>query len=227
MTALLDRAGRPVAVCLAVAGIVAAVLVGRDGLDTVVGCGSAGDGLPSRTAEDWVTHADHVVVATPTAEQDTGRRDFAGGALRYTTDRTVTFRTDDVLWSARSPRRSLGEDFDMVAAGWQVYRSGNRVKATTAYAPRLETGHTYLLALRWADGRWTVLGEGAAVPFDDRTVARGEWCGRVLSEEDVARGERFSRTDDRSLEKVLAGRDERAVRRALDSASGKASAPQP
>ncbi|GGQ26398.1 hypothetical protein GCM10010266_57170 [Streptomyces griseomycini] len=227
MTALLDRIGRPVAAVLAVAGIAAAVLVGGGGLDTVVGCGIADDDRPSRTAEDWVTHADHVVVATPTAERDTGRRDFTEGALRYATDRTVTFRTDDVLWSAKSPRHSLGENFDMVAAGWQVYRNGTRTKATTAYAPRLETGHTYLLALRRADDRWTVLGEGAAVPFDDRTVARGEWCGRVLGEENVARGERFSRTDDRSLEKLLAGRDGQAVKRALDSAGAKASAPKP
>ncbi|WP_309062158.1 hypothetical protein [Streptomyces sp.] len=228
MTALLDRTGRPVAVCLAAAGIVASVLIGKDGLDTVVGCGAAADDRPSQTAKDWVTHADHVVVATPTAERDTNRRDFAEGPLRYATDRTVTFRTDGVLWSAQSPRRPLGEDFEMVAAGWRVHReSGVRTKATTAYAPRLETGHTYLLALRWADGRWTVLGEGAAVPFDDRTVARGEWCGRVLSEEDVALGEHFSRTDDTSLEKVLSGRDEQAVKRALESASGRPATPEP
>ncbi|MFF1278043.1 hypothetical protein ACFVZC_32390 [Streptomyces marokkonensis] len=217
LNALFARAGRPVAACLAAAGIATAVLIGMDGLDTVVGCGTAYDDYPSETAKDWVTQADHVVVATPTAEQEINRRDFKKGPIQYATDRSVTFRADDVLWSAKSPRHSLGDTFDMVAAGWRVYReSGARTKATSAYAPRLETGHTYLVALRWADDGWTVLGEGAAVPFDDRTVARGEWCGRVLSEEDVARGERFSRIEDKSLEKLLVGQDDEAVKRELD-----------
>lgn len=214
--------GRPAAACLALAGVAASVLIGKGGLDTVVGCGIANDELPSQTAEDWVAHADHVVVATPTAEEDTNRRDFKVGVVSHKTDRKVTFRTDDVLWSAKSPRRELGKDFDMVAAGWQVYReSGNRAKLTTADAPRLETGHTYLLALRWTDGQWTVLGEGAAVPFDDHTTAHGEWCGRVLSKEDIALGELFSRSDDTSLEEVLLGKNEQAVKNALTTASKK------
>jgi hypothetical protein len=212
---------RPVIVCLAFAGVVASVVIGRPGLHTVVGCGIGSDEHPSQTAEDWVTYADHVVVATPTRERETGRRDLAQGPYRYETDRTVTFRTDDVLWSAARPGRPMGEDFDMVAPGWRAYReSGNRIKTTNPNAPRLETGHTYLLALRWSDDGWIVLGEGAAVPFDDRTGDQGEWCGRVLSKEDVARGERFSRLDDHSLEKAALGRNEQAVTRELDRASG-------
>ncbi|MFJ8151691.1 hypothetical protein [Streptomyces sp. NPDC094468] len=52
----------------------------------------------------------------------------------------------------------------------------------------------------------------------DHTGDRGEWCGRVLSEQDVAEGERFSRHDDHSLEKALLGQDEDAVKRALAAA---------
>ncbi|MFF3741219.1 hypothetical protein [Streptomyces sp. NPDC002566] len=201
----------------ALAGVAAAVLVGKDGLGTVVGCGIADDAVPSVTAKDWVSSADHVVVATGVREQEVDRREFKSGPVRYATDRTVTFRTDRVLWSSAAGRgRAVDKGFDMVAAGWNVYRSGGRVKRTTPEAPRLEPGHTYLLALRreageGGAGRWSVLGEGAAVPFDDRTVGRGEWCGRVLDEEDVALAERFSRSDDHSLEKVVLGRDERAV----------------
>ncbi|WP_030038716.1 hypothetical protein [Streptomyces resistomycificus] len=214
-------ASRPLTVALALVGVVAGVLVGRPGLATVVGCGIGDDDHPSQTAEDWVTHADHVVVATPTAERDTNGRDVAQGVFRYETDRMVTFRTDDLLWSSDRPARSMGKEFDMVAPGWRVYReSGNRIKRTAPNAPRLETGHTYLLALRWSDDGWIVLGEGAAVPFDDRTGDQGEWCGRVLSKEDVARGERFSRKDDQSLEKAVLGQDEQAITRALDRADG-------
>ncbi|MFF8530769.1 hypothetical protein ACN6K9_006109 [Streptomyces sp. SAS_267] len=193
-----------------------------NGLDTVVGCGGAEDRYPSQTAKQWVTHADQVVVATPIREQETHRRDFTKGPIQYETDREVTFRTDNIVWSARDPAKPMGKDFDMTAPGWRVYRaSDNREKKTAAYAPRLETGHTYLLALRWDDDGWMVLGEGAVVPFDDHTAGQGEWCGRVLSKEDVARGEQFSRLDDHSLEKTLLGQGEQAVTRELDRASRK------
>ncbi|MBQ0828257.1 hypothetical protein J5Y05_17410 [Streptomyces sp. RG38] len=215
-----ERLPSPVVAGLALVGVAAAVLVGHDGLDTVVGCGIPSDGYASQTAEDWVTGADHVVVARPTAEQDTNRRDFTKGAIQYQTDRKVTFHTDKVLWSSQRPRHSLGEGFDMVAAGWNVYRDGGkRTKRTTAAAPRLEPGHTYLLALRWSDDQWVVLGEGAAVPFDDATVGRGEWCGRTLSEDDVARGERFSLPDDQSLEKTANGQGEQTITRQLQQAA--------
>ncbi|MEV7994662.1 hypothetical protein AB0O67_22895 [Streptomyces sp. NPDC086077] len=212
---------RPFSVFLALAGVAGAVLVGRGGLDTVVGCGLAQDPYPSQTAQDWVEYADHVVVAEPVREEETNRREFDKGSYRHQTDRTVTLRTDDVLWSAPRPDRSIGESFALTAPGWRVLRtSGDRVERTAAYAPRLETGHTYLLAVRWTAEGWAVLGEGAAVPFDDRTAGRGEWCGRVLTEEDVASGERFSRRSDDSLEKAVNGLGERAVVSALTSAAG-------
>ncbi|MFB7091029.1 hypothetical protein [Streptomyces sp. NPDC056296] len=220
-TIVADRlSSGPVAAILALAGVAAGVLVGHGGLDTVVGCGMPSDSHPSRTAADWITNADHVVVATPTAEQDTNRRNFAKGAIQYQTDRAVTFRTDKLLWSSPRPRQQIGKDFDMVSAGWNVYRdSGKRTKRTTAAAPRLEPGHTYLLALRWTSGQWAVLGEGAAVPFDRHIAGQGEWCGRTLSKDDVARGERFSRKDDHSLEKAVHGQDEPAVIRELERAN--------
>ncbi|MFJ4469780.1 hypothetical protein ACIP2X_20220 [Streptomyces sp. NPDC089424] len=212
---------RPVAAFLALAGVAGAVLVGRGGLDTVVGCGPAQDPFPSQTAQDWVGNADHVVVAAPVGEQETDRREFERGAYRYRIDREVTLRTDDVLWSAPRPRRTIDESFELTAPGWRVLRtSGDRVERTAASAPRLEAGHTYLLAVRWTAGGWAVLGEGAALPFDDRVAGRGEWCGRALSEEDVARGERFSRRVDDSLEKSVHGHGEQAVLSALRSAGG-------
>ncbi|MGW2642347.1 hypothetical protein [Streptomyces sp. NPDC001348] len=206
---------RPVAAVLAVAGIAAGVLVGGTGLTTVVGCGVGSDPYPSQTAKDWITYADHVAVATPVRERETNRRDYRRGPVRYDVDRMVTFRTDDLLWSSRHPAKTLDKSFDMTAPGWRVYTSGNRLKRTATDAPRLETGHTYLLALHWTADGWVLLGEGAAVPFDDHTGDQGEWCGRVLSKEDVARGERFSRSDDHSMEKALLGRNEQAVTREL------------
>ncbi|MGW7261402.1 hypothetical protein [Streptomyces sp. NPDC054834] len=100
---------RPVAAVLAVAGITAGVLAGRTGLTTVVGCESGSDAYPSQTAKDWIAYADHVVVATPTQERDTNRRDFTKGSIRYQVDRAVTFRTDNLLWSSRHPAKAMGK----------------------------------------------------------------------------------------------------------------------
>ena len=195
--------------------------MGNTGLDTVVGCGTIGDYYPSQTAEDWVSYADHVVVATPTRERDTNRHDYRTGTLQYRTDREVTFRTDDTIWSAGRPGQAIGGGFAMTAPGWNVYRDGDRVKRTATDAPRLEIGHTYILALRWADGQWEVLGEGAAIPFDGQVADQGEWCGRVLGKDDVSRGERFSRNDDHSVEKAVFGEGAQAVRRELAKAGSK------
>ncbi|MGW7242882.1 hypothetical protein [Streptomyces sp. NPDC054804] len=214
--------GRPVAAVLAAVGIVAGVLVGRPGLESVAGCGTSGDLYPSQTARDWVSYADHVVVASPVREREreTNRRNYSKGSIAYAMDRLVSFRTESRLWSRSSPRHAVGSEFDMVAPGWQVYRSsGTRVAQMATDAPRLQAGHTYLLALRWREGGWVVLGEGGAVPFDDHTGDQGEWCGRVLGKEDVAEGERFSRHDDHSLEKAVLGRNEDAVKRTLDTAA--------
>lgn len=211
--------GRPAVAVLAAVGITAGLLIGREGLRTVVGCGAADDPYPSQTAADWKAGADHVVVAVPASEQESNRQDVAKGAVRYTVDRAVTLRKEKVLWSAAAPRHELGTEFDMTAPGWSVYRNGKRIKGTAPEASRLETGHTYVLALRWDADQWIVLGEGAAVPFDDHVAGRGEWCGQVLSEDDFAKGERFSLRDDHSLEQAVRGQDEHAISRELAKAS--------
>lgn len=217
----LSLSGRPAIAVLALVGITAGVLMGRESLRTVVGCGAPDDRFPSRTAADWKTGADHVVVTRPTAERETNREEVAMGAVRYTVDRAVTLRKERVLWSAAAPRHELGSEFDMTAPGWSVYRNGKRVKGTAPEAPRLEIGHMYVLALRWEADQWVVLGEGAAVPFDDRVAGRGEWCGMVLSEDDFAKGERFSRRDDHSLEETVQGQGEAAISRELAKTGSK------
>ncbi|MFD6434192.1 hypothetical protein [Streptomyces venezuelae] len=213
--------GRPALAILALVGITAGVLIGREGLRAVVGCGAADDPYPSQTAADWKAFADHVVVALPTSEQESNRQAVSRGSVRYTVDRTITFRKEKVLWSAGTPRHELGSDFEMTGPGWSVYRNGKRVKGTAPEAPRLESGHTYVLALRWDAGHWVVLGEGAAVPFDDQVAGRGEWCGQTLSEDDFAKGERFSQRDDRSLERAVRGQGEAAITRELEKAGGR------
>ncbi|WNM30818.1 hypothetical protein RKE30_10545 [Streptomyces sp. Li-HN-5-11] len=212
---------RPLALLVAAAGVVTAVVVGRGGLETVVGCGLTQDRWPSNTAQDWVTYADHVVVASPVGEEETNRRDYTKGAIATSTDRKVTFSTSAVLWSSRRrPAQEVEKGFELTAPGWQTYRSGGtRTKKTAADQPRLEMGHTYLLALRYDDGHLAVLGEGAGVPFDHHTVGAGEWCGRVVDPATLAKGENFSRRDDNPLEETTLGQNEQAVRSELERAA--------
>ncbi|MET9381474.1 hypothetical protein ABZY09_10350 [Streptomyces sp. NPDC002928] len=216
-------AGRPAVAVLAAVGVVAGVLVGWQGLDTVNGCGLPVNRYPSETAQDWVRNADVVIVGRAVRERESDRQELAAGAYRYQLERTVELTRESVAFtSRRRTHPSPGSTVDYVAPGWKVLRSDGttRVDDLAGDAPRVVPGHTYILALRWDADRWVSLGEGAVVPFDDHTVGRGEWCGQVLGTDDFAEGERISRSDDHSLEKTLLGQDENALTRALDRGAG-------
>ncbi|MGX1544450.1 hypothetical protein [Streptomyces adustus] len=218
--------GRPVVATLAAAGVAAGVLVGWPGLDTINGCGLPVNRYPSESAQDWVDNADVVIVGRATREWESDRQELASGAYRYQLERTVRLTRESVVFtSGRRAHPSPGPAVDYVAPGWKIPRSdaAARVDDLTGDAPRVVLGHTYVLALRWEEGRWVSLGEGAVVPFDGHTVGNGEWCGRVLGPEDFAEGERMARHDDHSLEKALLGQGADAVSQALDRAARKKS----
>ncbi|MFE1147437.1 hypothetical protein ACFW42_09940 [Streptomyces albidoflavus] len=59
------------------------------------------------------------------------------------------------------------------------------------------------------------------MPFDDHVAGREEWCGQVLSEDEYAKGERFSQRDDHSLEQAVRGQGEAATTRKLAKASNR------
>jgi hypothetical protein len=65
--------------------------------DVLLGRGA--DHLPNRTASDWVTYADHVVVATATGEQEVAPTQQEVERGEGTFGRTVALRVDKVLWS--------------------------------------------------------------------------------------------------------------------------------
>ncbi|MDN0199754.1 hypothetical protein [Streptomyces sp. S.PNR 29] len=207
---------------LAAVGVVAGVLTGWRGLDTVNGCGLPVQRYPSATARDWVRHADVVIVGRAVRERESDREELPAGAYRYQLERTVELTREAVAFTSRARSHpAVGSTVDYVAPGWKVLRSdgATRVDELTGAAPRVVPGHTYILALRWEEDRWVALGEGAVVPFDDHVVGRGEWCGRVLGTDGFAQGERISRHDDHSIEKILVGRGEDALTRELDRAA--------
>ncbi|MEU5161288.1 hypothetical protein AB0G74_17000 [Streptomyces sp. NPDC020875] len=184
---------------IAVAAMTAALLTGtsvvsaapdrpaEDGPVTVHGL----DRLPSETAEEWVASADHVVSVTatsatevpPTAEEVARGEGVIG--------RTVDLTINNVLWSRPAAAQPAPTTWQYSAAGWQ-FKNGdlvNRREMALHGQPRVEPGHTYIMAIAWQaaqcgeDGTtpagWVGLGGGSEVAFDNGVIGNGESEGKV------------------------------------------------
>ncbi|MFC9704955.1 hypothetical protein ACFTWD_30150 [Streptomyces sp. NPDC056943] len=181
---------------LAVAAGVAVIFAVRN--DSVGGSGvllaSGKDAYPNRNASDWVTYADHVVAVTPVAEKDQSvsaeYRDRGEGIVL----RELRLRVDKTLWSSPKASRPTPESIDLPAWGWSFKDgdTGKRTKMAAEGSPRLEMGHSYVLAIIWEEERctegdprvpakWNVLGGSAIIPFDSETLGQGESEGGVLT----------------------------------------------
>jgi hypothetical protein len=188
--------------------------------------GDAKDRMPSRTAGDWVTYADHVVVASavteasvPPSQEDVDRKEGIIG-------REVTMRVDKVLWSRPDPAKPAPETYVRTSSGWSFHGD---VTERTEFAlhdrPRIEVGHQYVIALAWAGARcasgdepepahWVGLGEGSTVPFDEGVIGQGEMEGVETTPPAAT-----SRTaSSEKLEEQLAGKGADALVSALRSA---------
>ncbi len=146
------------------------------------------DNLPSRTATDWVTYADHVVAVTATAERETppaqSELDRGEGLI----GRAVTLKVDQVVWSRADAPKAAPTTWDRPSMGWQFTDgdTDNRVKVVKAHSPRIQKGHSYVIAIVWEEdscspegGQWRGLGEGSTVPFDNKKIGEGEFEGRA------------------------------------------------
>ncbi|MBT2440912.1 hypothetical protein J7E93_12470 [Streptomyces sp. ISL-36] len=154
--------------------------------------GEAADHLPSTTAVDWVTYADHVVVVSAVAERriPPSRQELDRG--EGVIGRQVTLKIDKVLWSRDGAARPAPKTWDYNAFGWQF--TGGAVDAPRKMAmherPRVEPGHSYIMAMVWEEARcapgdapeparWRGLGEGSEIPYDAGIIGNGELEGRT------------------------------------------------
>lgn len=152
---------------------------GRGVVPAVTVAPQADDVLPSVTSTDWVTYADQVVVARPTSDREVPATEEENKAGEGYIGRSVTLAVDKVLWS-RSGSPAVPQSLTLDAAGW-VLRDGQRQEFAVHGTPRLETGHTYILALaRLGDGTWSILGSGAALPYDGGVIGNGEFEGSIV-----------------------------------------------
>ncbi|WP_125206554.1 MULTISPECIES: hypothetical protein [Isoptericola] len=187
----------------------------------VTGCAATSPGTaihgaepyPNDSAADWVTYADHVVVATVTSEREMPRGDHEEDTGEGSVGRSLTLQADEVVWSADDPAHGPPEgEFSMPGMGWTL-TDGDRSPMVAEDTPRLEVGHSYVFALFWMPevpdepepypARWNALGLDAVVPFDDGIIGNGEEMGELVSPAQERRGP--THADDATLEQTLAG----------------------
>ncbi|BFO21165.1 hypothetical protein SHKM778_75530 [Streptomyces sp. KM77-8] len=197
--------------------------------DVLIGHGA--DHLPSQSAQDWVTYADHVVVASAVSDREvpasTQELERGEGVI----GRTVTLKVDKVLWSRDGAAQPAPATWDYSAMGWEFTdgSTDNRTRMAVAEQPRVEVGHTYIMALTWeqqqcaeGDGvqpaQWRGLGEGSEIPFDDAVIGNGELEGRTQTTQQAKSAAADAVDADDSLEDQMAGRTADALIHALVTA---------
>jgi hypothetical protein len=157
----------------------------EQGTATVAGS----DRLPNRTAGDWVTYADYVVVVSARSDSEAdgaGDGPEDGGMVM----RNVELAVDTVVWTNPRTRADAPSDFTWPAFGWLVDGDVRR-EVVGEDSPRVEVGHRYLMALHWeaercSEGdprqpaRWVSLGSDSIIPFDTEVLGDGENMGREV-----------------------------------------------
>ncbi|MEV6030196.1 hypothetical protein AB0L65_03550 [Nonomuraea sp. NPDC052116] len=188
-------AGIGIAAALAVAGFTVADFTDRASAQRrPVELTEADDRLPSTTATDWVTYADHVVVVNAASEQTIPPNQTDVERGEGLIGRKVSLEVKNVLWSREGAAQPAPKEWEYYATGWTF--TNRDVNNPTVLAgegrPRIEPGHQYILAIAWEGprcaegdapepGRWMGLGEGSELPFDGDVIGQGEMEGRTQS----------------------------------------------
>lgn len=123
------------------------------GTDSVVeatslsGVAEMQEALPSTTAQDWVTYADHVVTVTATSEHrgdpDAGVEESGEGVV----PRFVTLRVDEVLWSRDGAPERPPSELEIIWGGWSVSEGEDERPFITADTVEISVGSSYVLPL--------------------------------------------------------------------------------
>ncbi|MGQ0463777.1 MAG: hypothetical protein ACT4QG_00500 [Sporichthyaceae bacterium] len=166
---------------------------------------------PFRTAADWTTYADHVVVATVVTEKP-GDRSL----------RDIFLRVTEVLWSADKPRRGTPKTIVVENVwGWNGV-----TPVAVEKRSRLEVGHTYVLPLRWqpalcdegdepTKASWGFLAGKAPLPYDEQTIGTGEIAGGTVRAEDTTFDDYTRQYEMDSVRVVMHGRSAADLRELL------------
>lgn len=175
--------------------------------------------VASEQPADWAAVADVVVVAKATHEKAHAPAQSETTVDSNLIGRTVTVEPTETIWRAAESKRELPKSIDLTASGW-VTNDGETSEVNLGYGSRVEVGHTYVLALVWAEeicgedpqpAEWAIIGSEGALPIDDGVVGKGEIGAAVKASVDV------STTTPGSVLALAAGKSSAAVGAALDS----------
>ncbi|MDX3103535.1 hypothetical protein ACIBO5_60060 [Nonomuraea angiospora] len=208
------------------AGAAAVGVVGAGAYFSAVSAGSGGDEvtiahgdsiLPSVLPVDWVSYADHVAEVKLLSEQEIPPSAEEVQAGEGYIGRSGTLAIQRVLWS-REGSVPLPSSVTMELAGWQ-FSGSERGRIAPEDSSRIESGHTYLMALSHYSTGWGPLGPGGTLPYDEGVIGQGESQGaaRTLDAARAAAAE-----DDGSVAARVVGQPADAL-----SALLRATAPDP
>lgn len=195
--------------------------------------GDAQDAYPTATAGDWVTYADHVFIVTPTHVTETTPGQAAVDAGEGTIGRTITLKVEEVLWSAESPAKAAPDTLDVTTIGWEFTDgdTDNRREMALDDQPRVEPGHTYIVAMRWKPAwcepgdsdyipaNWSGLGSDSIIPYDDGVIGNGELEGTVRTAEQTRDAAPAANDPNFSLEDELTGKSANELKARLSDAT--------
>lgn len=88
----------------------------------------------------------------------------------------MTFTVDQVLWSTGSPKKEAPKTFRMQFMGWE-FKDGDtskRTKMAVEDQPRIEAGHSYLIAVSWME-RTASSGTATTTALLGGLVVLGVW----------------------------------------------------
>jgi hypothetical protein len=191
--------------------------------------GQGSDHLPSVTASDWVTYADHVIVVEAVSERaippTAAELERGEGII----GRVVSLTVEEVLWSREGASTPAPATWEYSGLGWYFDEGDATDAAEMALLdlPRVEVGHQYVMAVRWEravcdeDGeytkaQWRGLGEGSEIPYDGDTIGNGESEGTV--QDTAAFAAAAEDEADQGIEELLVGQSADAITSALNSA---------
>lgn len=187
------------------------------------------DARPSSTASDWVTYADYVLITHAASDSEVSPSATELNQANGVINRRVHLMVDSVLWARPDASVPAPTSFDWTAFGWFFNGDpSNRVKMAGAGEPRIEPGHTYVMAVFWkpavcdgstvaAPAGWKALGGQSVVPFDSEVLGNGESEGRVeTADERISALKSSGRLPEFPDE--LMGRSSNALRMALQAA---------
>lgn len=143
------------------------------------------------TAQDWVTHADHVILARAVDEVIHAPEPVEVERGEGMVGRTVALEVKEVLWSAPDPARPAPTVYEYPA--WGLVFNGDVDDLTPIGVqdePRVEVGHDYVIVIEWEEARcapgdepqpamWMGFDNSTVIPADGGVVGNDESGGRV------------------------------------------------